>query len=141
MLKPHVALEDIEHGLDDEALAQHDLVTQKHQMVAHVAPDAGDQVQAALPELGEQLAADVALVGIELAPQVLGDLVEHGAVGGVAGVIFSAMIWPLWLITKCSLRPKNQPMEVLPRAARPSKTLWRPMRQLWQTASLEASAK
>src|SRR3954453_17604052 len=26
MLKAHVALEDIEHGLDDEALAQHDLV-------------------------------------------------------------------------------------------------------------------
>src|SRR3954467_14011730 len=85
MLKTHVALEDIEHGLDDEALAQHDLVTQQHQMVAHVAPDAGDQVQAALPELGEQLAADIALVGVELAPQVAGDLVEHGAVGGVAG--------------------------------------------------------
>src|SRR3954471_10293786 len=50
MLKPHVALEDIEHGLDDEALAQHDLVAQKHQMVAHIPPDAGDQVQAALPE-------------------------------------------------------------------------------------------
>src|SRR3954447_19741247 len=85
MLKPHVALEDIEHSLDDEALAQHDLVTQQHQMVAHVAPDAGDQVQAALPEFGEHRAADIALVGIELAPQVLGDLVEHGAVGGVAG--------------------------------------------------------
>jgi hypothetical protein len=31
------------------------------------------------------------------------------------GVIVSAMIWPLWLITKCSLRPKNQPVLVLPR--------------------------
>src|SRR3954463_7279574 len=46
------------------------------------------------------------------------------------------MIWPLWLMTKCSLRPKNHPMLVLPRAARPSKTLWRWMRRLWQTASL-----
>jgi hypothetical protein len=65
MLQAHFALEDIEHGLNDEALAQHDLVpssgystgcaggtlaslAQQHQMVAHIAPDAGDQVQAAL---------------------------------------------------------------------------------------------
>src|SRR3954454_7247411 len=85
MLKAPFAFQDIEHGLDDEALAQHDLVAQQHQVVAHVAPDAGDEMQAALPELGEHRAADIALVGVELACQVLGDLTEHGAVGGVAG--------------------------------------------------------
>jgi hypothetical protein len=85
MLKPHLGLEDIEHGLDDEALAPHELVGQRYQMIAHVAPDAGDQVQAALPEFAAQRAADIVLVGVELASQVLGDLVEHSAVGGVAG--------------------------------------------------------
>src|SRR3954452_16833535 len=85
MLKPHLRLEDSEHGLDDEALAQHDLVAQHHQMVAHVAPDAGDQVPAALPEFGEHLTADIAFVDVELASQVPGDLVQHGAVGDVAG--------------------------------------------------------
>src|SRR3954447_14851948 len=99
MLQPHFGLEDVEHGLDDEALAQHDLVpssgysgcaggtlaslAQHHQMVAHIPPDAGDQVQAALPERVEHLAADVALVGVELACQVPGDLIEHAAVGDV----------------------------------------------------------
>src|SRR3954453_19713237 len=85
MLKLHLALEDIEHGLDDEALTQHELVGQRYQMVAHVASDAGDEMQAALPKLGEQLVADIALVGVELATQALGDLVQHGAVGSVAG--------------------------------------------------------
>ncbi len=41
-------IESIEHGPDDEALAQHELIGQWHQMVAYVAPDTGDQVQAAL---------------------------------------------------------------------------------------------
>src|SRR3954453_10266882 len=74
MLKPHLALEDIEHGLDDEALTQQELVGQRHQMVAHVASDAGDEMPAALPELGEQRVADIALVGVDLACEVLGDL-------------------------------------------------------------------
>ena len=85
MLQTHVAFQDIEHGLDDEALAQHDLVAQQHQVVAHVPPDAGDQMQATLPERGEHFAANIALVGVELACQMPGDLVEHGAVGDVAG--------------------------------------------------------
>ena len=84
MLQAHFAFQDVEHGLDDEALAQHDLLVQQHQMVAHVAADAGDQVQAALPEFAEHLTADIALVGVDLAPQMPGDLVEHGAVGDVA---------------------------------------------------------
>src|SRR6185312_4943181 len=62
MLKPHLALEDVEHGLDNEALAQHALVGQRHQMVLHIAPDAGDQVQATLPKFAEQVPADMALV-------------------------------------------------------------------------------
>src|SRR3954454_675846 len=81
MLQPHVALENIEHGLDDEALAQHELVGQRHEIVA---PDAGDEVQTTLPEFVEQRAADVALVSVELAAEILCDLIEHAAIGGVA---------------------------------------------------------
>jgi hypothetical protein len=55
------------------------------QIVPHVAADAGDQVQAALPERLEQLLAAIAFVGIELAREMLGHLIQHGAVGGVAG--------------------------------------------------------
>src|SRR5215212_6056602 len=117
MLEAHLGFEGIEDGLDEEALAQHDLVGQGHEIVLHVAPNAGDEVQATPPECVEQVLADIALVGVELAYKV-------------PGVIFSATIWPLWLITTCSLRPKNHPMLVWPRAARPSKTLWRWMRQL-----------
>src|SRR5215203_7108416 len=85
MLKAHLRLEGIKDGFDDEALAQHDLVSQGHQIVPHVAPDAGDEVSATPPEFVEQLAADVALVGVELARKMAGHLVQHGAVGGVAG--------------------------------------------------------
>ena len=56
MLQPHVALENIEHGLDDEALAQHELVGQRHEIVAHGAPDTGDEVQTTLPEFVERRA-------------------------------------------------------------------------------------
>ena len=44
MLKPHFGFQGIEHGLDNKALAQHDLVGQGHQIVPHVAPDAGNEV-------------------------------------------------------------------------------------------------
>src|SRR5215212_2497962 len=44
MLKPHFGFQGIEHGLDEEAFAQHDLVGQGHQIIPHVASDAGDEV-------------------------------------------------------------------------------------------------
>ena len=39
-------------------------------------------------------------------------------------VILTAMTSPLLLMTMCSLKPKNQPMVLRPRVARPSKTLF-----------------
>src|SRR5436190_17017108 len=85
MLKAHLRFEGIKDGFDDEALAQHDLVSQGHQVVAHVPADTGNEVQAALPECLEQVLTDIAFIGVELAGQVSGDLIQHGAVGGVAG--------------------------------------------------------
>src|SRR4051812_16738194 len=123
MLKAHLRFKGIKDGFDDEALTQHDLVSQGHQVVPHVAADTSNEVQAALPQCLEQVLTDIAFVGVELANQVLGDLIQHGAVGGVAGGNFQGHVWPLWLMTKCSLKPKNHPMLVLPRAAKPSKTL------------------
>jgi hypothetical protein len=85
MLKAHLRLEGIKDGFDDEALAQHDLVSQGHQLVPHVPADTSDEVQAALPECFEQVLTDIAFIGVELAGQMPGDLIQHGAVGGVAG--------------------------------------------------------
>ena len=85
MLKAHLRLEGIKDGFDDEALAQHDLVSQGHQVVSHVPADTSNEVQAALPECLEQVLTDIAFVGVELAGQVSGHLIQHGAVGGVAG--------------------------------------------------------
>src|SRR3954447_18725708 len=39
MLKAHLGLEGIKDGFDDEALAQHDLVSHGHQVVSHVPAD------------------------------------------------------------------------------------------------------
>src|SRR3954470_13802941 len=141
MLKPHLALEDIEHGLDDEALTQHELVGQRHQMVAHVASDAGDEMQAALPKLGEQRVADIALVGVDLAGQALGDLIEHGAVGGVARGDLQRHDLALVVDHEVQLETIEPAHGGLAAGARPLKTLWRSMRRLWQTASLVESAK
>jgi hypothetical protein len=85
MLKAHLRLEGIKDGFNDEALAQHDLVSHGYQVVPHVPADTSNEVQAALPECLEQVLTDIAFVGVELADQVLGDLIQHGAVGGVAG--------------------------------------------------------
>src|SRR3954467_7436867 len=56
-----------------------------HQVVPHVAADTRNEVQAALPECLEQVLTDIAFVGVELADQVPGDRIQHGAVGGVTG--------------------------------------------------------
>src|SRR3954471_4924706 len=74
-----------EDGFDDEALAPHDLVSHGHKVVPHIAADTRNEVQAALPECLEQLLTDIAFVGVELAGQVPGDRIQHGAVCGVAG--------------------------------------------------------
>src|SRR3954471_23841026 len=50
MFKAHLRLEGIKDGFDDEALAQHHLVSQRRQVVPHVAADTSNEVQAALPE-------------------------------------------------------------------------------------------
>src|SRR4051795_12004506 len=55
MLKAHLRLEGIEDGFDNEALAQHDLVSHGHQVVPHIPADTGNEVQAALPECLEQV--------------------------------------------------------------------------------------
>ena len=48
MLKAHLRLEGIKDGFDDEALAQHDLVNQGHQVVPHVPADTSNEVQAGI---------------------------------------------------------------------------------------------
>jgi hypothetical protein len=48
---------------------------------------------------------------------------------------------PQSLMTRWSLKPKNQSTEVLPRLAHPAKTLCEWMRRLWQTFNEVESMK
>src|SRR6476661_9074966 len=61
------------------------IFSQGHQVVRHVSADTRNEVQAALPECLEQVLTDIAFVGVELARQMPGHFIQHGAVGGVAG--------------------------------------------------------
>ena len=57
------------------------------------------------------------------------------------GVSMKFSISPLSLIIKCSLKPKNHPIEHFPRAASPSNVLWIWIRWLRQTRKGVESAK
>ena len=109
MLKAHLRLEGIKDGFDDEALAQHDLVSHGHQVVPHVPADTSNEVQAALPECLEQVLTDIAFVGVELADQVPGDLIQHGAVGGVAGGDFQGHDLALVVDDEVQLQAEKPP--------------------------------
>ena len=56
-------------------------------------------------------------------------------------VTLNATIRPLWLMSRWSLKPKNQPMVLRPRLANPRKTRLRLMRALWQTAKAPEQGK
>src|SRR5215204_1146436 len=72
MFKTHLRLKGIKDDFDDEALAQHELVSHGHQVVPHVAADTRNEVQAALPECLEQVLTDIAFVGVKFAGQMPG---------------------------------------------------------------------
>src|SRR3954470_3682254 len=89
-------------------------ILQREGQRLHVLADAGEQRQPAAQQVFGQLLADRALVAEQLADQV------SAGTGVVSwtGVSFRATIsWQL-LKTRCSLKPKNQP--ILPRCARPA---------------------
>src|SRR4051812_42106689 len=78
----------------------------------HVPADAGEQRQT--QQVFGQLLADIALVAEQLADQVSAGT----GVVSLPGVSFKATISLSLLKTRCSLKPKNQP--ILPRWARPA---------------------
>ena len=75
----------MEEGLDDEALAQQELVHQGHEVVFHVAANASDQVQATLPELLHHLLGDIALITKHLALESSSQCCQRVAVMDVSG--------------------------------------------------------
>src|SRR3954452_13897154 len=88
----------------------------------HVLANAGEQCQT--QQVLRQLLADIALVAEQLADQVSAGT---GVVSWtLPGVSFRATISLSVLKTRCSLKPKNQP--ILPRWARSANTLCRLMR-------------
>src|SRR3954447_3784129 len=73
MLKAHLRLEGIKDGFDDEALAQHDLVSQGHQVVPHVPADTGDERLSELSSGTSELGAHVACFGVEANEKFVGE--------------------------------------------------------------------
>src|SRR3954468_14598004 len=92
-------------------------ILQRYGQRLHVLADAGEQRQP--QQVFGQLPADIALVTEQLADQVSAGT----GVVSLPGVSFRATISLSVLKTRCSLKPKNQP--ILPRWARPAKTLCR----------------
>src|SRR3954469_21861465 len=105
MLKAHLRLEGIEHGLDDEAFAQHDLVSHGHQVVPHVRRIPVMRCRPRCQSLrnSSRPMSPLSAYSLPARWRVIASRTVLSAV--LPGVIFSAMIWPLWLITKCSVRP------------------------------------
>src|SRR4051795_3216819 len=101
-------------------------ILQRYGQRLHVLADAGEQRQPTTQQVFGQLPADIALVAEQLAGQVSAGT---GVVSWtLPGVSFRATISLRLLKTRCSLKPKNQPIEVLPRWARSANTLCRLMR-------------
>ena len=70
-----------------------------------------------------------------------GDLIEHGAVGGVAGGDLQRHHLALVVDHEGPLEPIEPPHGGLATGGQAVEDPWRSMRRLWQTASLVASAK
>src|SRR3954468_10162124 len=99
---------------------QQGFIVQRYGQRLHVLADAGEQRQT--QQVFRQLLADIALVAEQLADQVSAGT----GVVSLPGVSFRATISLSVLKTRCSLKPKNQP--ILPRWARSANTLCRLMR-------------
>src|SRR3954467_3196858 len=111
-------------GLGHVARIEQGFILQRYGQRLHVLADAGEQRQAATQQVFGQLLADIALVTEQLADQVSAGT---GVVSWtLPGVSFRATISLSVLKTRCSLKPKNQP--ILPRWARSANTLCRLMR-------------
>src|SRR3954467_3379471 len=111
-------------GLGHVARIEQGFILQRYGQRLHILADAGEQRKAATQQVFGQLLADIALVAEQLADQVSAGT----GVVSLPGVSFRATISLSVLKTRCSLKPKNQPIEVLPRWARSANTLCRLMR-------------
>ena len=70
-------LEHVIDGFDDVPFAQHHPVIERHQLVFHVHPQPGHQLDAVFKEKVEELLRYVPLVGEQLAVQTFGQHLEH----------------------------------------------------------------
>src|SRR4051794_10614121 len=107
MLKAHLRLKGIKDGFDDEALTQHDLVSQRRQVVPHVAADTSNEGPAALACFLELVLRDLGLGGGGLAWLLFGTCRCRGAVGGVGGGLLGGHVLPLVVDDECQQGPKN----------------------------------
>jgi hypothetical protein len=101
----------------------------------HVAAHARHEGQPAAQKFFRHFFAYIVLVTEQFADEVFRKFQHGRRIADVAGRQFERDDLALVIKTRCSLKPKNQPMLVFPRAASPAKTLCLAMRRLWQTGN------
>ena len=117
-------------GLNNRPFPQQQFVLQGQRTLLHVLAPGRDQLQALGQQLVKERLGDVALVSEELAKQGLGHARQGLAVIDVARSQPASQYFAPVIDAQVEFEAKNQPIEVLPRAAMPAKTLWRGIRLL-----------
>jgi hypothetical protein len=114
------------------AMQQH-FVNHREGQGFHVFTHAGKEGQATMQQFLSQFFADIALIAEQFADEIFG----QGRYGSGIGNVARCQLESGYLIEivkhQMKLKAKNQPIEVLLRAANPAKVLWRPIRRLWHT--------
>ena len=80
VLQAHAGLELVKEGFNNESFAQQHFVQQGHQVVLHVAANAGDQMKAPLPESLQQPLGNMAFISKDLPLQSSGHGLKRFAV-------------------------------------------------------------
>ena len=80
VLQAHAGLELVKEGFNNESFAQRHFVQHWHQVILHVAANAGDQVKAPLPESLQQRPGNMALISKDLPLQSSGHILKWFAV-------------------------------------------------------------
>ena len=85
VLQAHAALELVKEGFNNESFAQQHFVQHGHQVVLHVAANAGDQVKAPLPESLQQRLGNIAFISKDLPLQSSGHVLKQFVESVISG--------------------------------------------------------
>ena len=119
-------LQFVIYGFNNSPLPEKKLVGDTHQRTSHVAFQFCDKLYAIDKEPLEKILSDIAFVTNELAVDEFNKslVLKRFAVIHITWSYHEIQNLALLVAIKCSLNPKNHPMEHLPLCAMPLNTLW-----------------